>query len=64
MLSAKNPIMSAAVSDLGLGDALEQQVDDATAEKKKKLLKMAQGVQADTGGLGLAVQTLFPGLGA
>ncbi len=58
------PLQSAAVGDLGLGDALNQQLQDALEESKKKML--SKGVMATpnlTGlnGLGgsMAVQQLY-----
>jgi hypothetical protein len=38
MTSTKNINLSSAGIDLGLGDQLQQQVEDAEAERKKKLM--------------------------
>jgi len=44
--SAKNTPLSAAVSDLGLGDALSQQLQDETEEQKRRRLLLQQMQQA------------------
>ena len=42
--SMKNTMQSSAVSDLGLGDQLHQQLEDSLDEqKKKKLMSATQG---------------------
>ena len=38
-MNQKNYAMNPAVSDLGLGDQLSQQLDDQEEERKKKLLQ-------------------------
>ena len=48
--------MSPAAVDLGMGNALRQQLADAEEERKKKLLRQAQAMQ--TGG-GSAAQSLL-----
>jgi len=42
-LSSKNLALSPAAQDLGLGDMLKVQLDDADMERKKKLLMGTQG---------------------
>ena len=61
MMSSKNAMLSPAVADLGLGDALKQQLDDAELERKKKLLQQANAVGRGLSPLGPATQTLFGG---
>lgn len=41
-LSAKNTMLSPAATDLSLGDALAQQLQDQLAERRKKLLMAAK----------------------
>lgn len=62
MLSSKNtPISSAtAATDLGLGDALKNQVEGEIAARKKKLLQQ-QATQGGQQALGPATQSLFAG---
>lgn len=43
MQSAKNFGLSPAATDLGLGDMVRQQVEDAEVERKKKLLRDQNG---------------------
>lgn len=47
MISSKNLMASQAVVDLGIGDAVRQQVDDEAEERKRKLGQLAG---AQTGG--------------
>lgn len=63
VISDKNYAASPAASDLGLGDALTQQLQDAEDERKKRLA--AQKTPLDTGlsQMGLAAQSLFGGIG-
>lgn len=61
MVSAKNFAMTAASTDLGLGDNLKNQLDAEEMDRKKKLLAQAQRV--NQGGMGQAAQALFPGIG-
>lgn len=49
-MNQKNYAMNPAVSDLGLGDQLSQQLDDQEEERKKKLLQ-ASGKGQTLGGL-------------
>lgn len=58
MVAAKNFSTTAAAQDLGLGDQLKQQLDDAEEERKRKLLS---GTGGQGGLLGEATRTLFPG---
>jgi hypothetical protein len=58
MAGAKNMMLSPAVQDLGLGDALKQQLDDAEMERRKKMLLQAQQMNQ---GLNPATQSLFAG---
>lgn len=55
--STKNLSVSPGVSDLGYGDMLKQQVDDADEERKKKLLQSRAGSNP----LGPATLSLFSG---
>lgn len=58
MMSAKNFMLTGAASaDLGLGDGIKAQLESEEEERKKKLLKQAQNLQA----YGPATQTLFGG---
>lgn len=63
MISAKNQMISAAASDLGLGDMLKQQLDDTMEERRKKLLRQAQTTQLAHTQMGPATQSLFAGVG-
>lgn len=64
MMSAKNTMLSPAAADLGLGDALRQQVEDTIDERKKKLLRQAQIAQGPMASIGPATQSLFSGAGS
>ena len=44
--SAKNIGLSPASMQLGLGDALKQQIQDQDEERKKALLKQSQALQS------------------
>lgn len=59
MASAKNFALSPGAQDLGLGDQLKQQLDDAEEERRKKLMQQANQLQG--GPLMMGTQTLFPG---
>lgn len=56
MAAAKNMALNPAVQDLGLGDSIRQQLDDAEEERKRKMAQAGQGSL-----LGEATRTLFPG---
>lgn len=53
-LSAKNLMSSPAVTDLGLGDMLRQQLDATLEERRKKLLQQQQGATSGFGATGVA----------
>lgn len=64
--SAKNALSSPALSDLGLGDQVAQQLQDQLAERQKKALTAAGGntsgmtdQQARIMGMSPSVQMLF-----
>jgi hypothetical protein len=62
--SAKNLSLTSAASDLGLGDQLQNQVQEQLNEKKRKLQQAASpGGAMDQGGSGLspAVMMLYGG---
>lgn len=63
MLSSKNTPLSAAATDLGLGDQLKTQVENELMQRKKKLLQNAGlgGGQGAAGGP--ATQSLFAAAG-
>lgn len=59
--SAKNTPLGPAAQDLGLGDMLNQQLQDQEEERKKKLLAQAQQASRGLGNNmnGLAAQSLL-----
>ncbi len=65
MQSAKNFMLSPAATDLGLGDALTTQLEDADAERRKKLKaqQMAQKMGQGGAGLGPATMSLYGAAG-
>jgi hypothetical protein len=60
MATPSQPMMSPAAADLGMGDALQQQAQQAEIERKKKLMRQANGMNVP---MGLAASQLFPGSG-
>lgn len=58
MLNRKNAALSPAISDLGLGDQLKQQMEDQDEIiRKKKLMAAANGNPAQYGDAGLPPAT-------
>lgn len=63
MLSSKNAMLSTAAADLGLGDQLQNQVQNELAQRKKKLQQSAGlGMSSAMTG-GPATQSLFSAAG-
>ncbi len=60
MLSSKNTMLSPAAADLGLGDQLKTQLEDAEEERKKKLLAQQRAAQMQhAGGLNPGTMSLY-----
>lgn len=63
MLSAKNSMISASASDLGLGDQLQSQTESEVNARKKKLQKPGgigfEGLDPTNAGVGPATMALF-----
>lgn len=55
------PQLSAAVSDLGLGNMLSEQVSDETEEMRRKRMEQMQMNQVAGPQASLAVRTIFGG---
>lgn len=55
------PQLSAAVSDLGLGNMLSEQVSDETEEMRRKRMEQMQMNQVSGPQASLAVRTIFGG---
>lgn len=64
MVSSKNFGLSPAAVDLGLGDALRFQLEDAELERKKKLLAEQRAQKMSGGAYGPATQSLYAGTGS
>lgn len=58
MLNKKNAALSPAISDLGLGDQIKQQIEDQDEiTRKKKLMAAANGNPAQYGDMGMPAAT-------
>lgn len=57
MVMPSQPMMSPAAMDLGMGDQLKAEMDQAEIERKKKLMREANGANIP---MGMAASQLFP----